>query len=82
MNKMDLVAEIASWIVASGTTIIVKGIIDSNVQTKNAFADALVFIAGIVIASMAKNKVKSYTKKQIQLAVAKWHQIQANIQTA
>jgi uncharacterized membrane protein YcjF (UPF0283 family) len=72
MDKLDLTKNVASFVVGTGTTKIVTGIIQNNIVADNLYSKVTVVGAGVVIGMMAADATKSYTNAKIDEAANWW----------
>ncbi len=72
MTKIKLAKMAVTFIVGSGTTKIVAGIIKSNVSTEKITDQVAVTAAAWVIGSMAAQATKKFTDEKIDEIVDLW----------
>lgn len=73
MKKMETVKTVGGVILGLGVTSIVKGIVDSNVDTEDAgFVKKLcIGFAALVLGSMVADKVVTYAEEKLDEVAAK-----------
>lgn len=74
MNKLTIIKKVVSTIVGIGTTKIVQGIIENNVDTSNIAAKVSVAGASAVIGMAASDLASEYTDRKIEEAAIWWHE--------
>lgn len=77
MKKLDVAKKAASLIVGSGVTCIVKGIIETNVETTTAAQKLSVAAAGVAIGGVVAEATSDYTDRMIDEAVNIWLKLRA-----
>lgn len=73
MTKTDIVKSVVGWIVAGGTGLIVKGIIENNTEPETLKAKVCITAASIAIGGMAKDATRKYTDAQIDWLIETWN---------
>jgi len=73
MQKIEFVKKAVTTIVGIGTTKIIKGIIENNVDTATVAAKVTVGSASIAIGYAISEETSEYTDRKIEEAVAFWH---------
>lgn len=73
MTKTDIVKAVVGWIVAGGTSLIIKGIIENNTAPEKLTQKVAIFAASVAIGGMAKNATRKYTDEQIDWLIDTWN---------
>lgn len=73
LTKTDIAKAAVGWIVAGGTTLIVKGFIENNTNPDTLMQKVSVTAASVVIGGMAKDATRKYTDEQIDKLIAAWN---------
>lgn len=73
MDKISAAKKIVTTIVGIGTTKIVHGIIENNVDTTTTISKVTVASASTVIGYSMSEKTSDYTDRKIDEAVTFWH---------
>lgn len=74
INYIKLAKGIASFIVATGTSAIVKTIIKENVEPKNRFSAISVAVGTFAIGGLVSEHAVKYTMRRIDKAIASWNE--------
>jgi hypothetical protein len=72
MDKIALFKKAVTTIVGIGTTKIIKGIIENNVDTTTAVEKTTVTAASVAIGYAISEETSEYTDRKIDEAVALW----------
>jgi len=73
MNKAVVVKKVVSTVVGFGTAKIVKGIIESNVDTESVASKVTVTAASTAIGYSLSEMTSEYTDRKIDEAIALWN---------
>lgn len=72
-TKTDIVKTVVGYIVAGGTALIVKGIIDNNTSPESLPQRVAVTAASLAIGGIAKDATRKYTDEQIDKLIDAWN---------
>jgi hypothetical protein len=76
-TKLDIVKAVATFVVGSGTTKIVAGVIKNNTNPDSVQDQVAIASAGFVIGTMAAQATKDYTDRSIDQIAATYHSLMA-----
>ena len=72
MTKTDIAKAAVGYVVAAGTSLIVKGFIENNTSPETLIQKVTVTAASIAIGGMAKDATRKYTDQQIDKLIELW----------
>lgn len=78
MSKTQIVKTVASYVVGTGTTSIVHGIVRSNTQPSNAADQVAITSAAVVIGMMAAKKTRAYTDSLVDETAEFFQNLKSN----
>lgn len=74
MNKVQIAKCVTNFVVGTGVSTIVKGIVKNNVSVVKPQEQAAVYVGMFVLSSMAVDAVSTYTDSKIDEAIDWWNQ--------
>ena len=72
MTKTLIAKRIISFVVASGTSRIIGGIVQNNTSPKSTYDAVAIASGSIVLGMMAADATKKFTDEQIDKLIAQW----------
>lgn len=75
MSKTDIAKNVVGVVVAAGTAIIVKGIIENNTNVEKVTERIALYAASAAIAGIAKQRTRKYSDELIDKIVNTWNKV-------
>lgn len=80
-SKTDIVKGAVGFVVGSGVSVIVRGVIKNNTSTDGVIEKVTLAVATVVVGMMAREATKEYTDGLIDRTIESWNEFKNELNT-